>query len=80
VTLNTADDKHKERVKSGPPATYPLEASKNGIEGTVILDLQIDAQGKLNGASVANSLFTSSAADVNSHQFFYATRKLSDRC
>jgi len=42
------------QLKTFVSATYPPEAEKKGLEGNVVLQLDIDAQGKVTGATVVN--------------------------
>lgn len=62
------------QLKRFVPATYPPEAEKQGLEGNVVLQLDIDASGKVTGATVVNPVghgFDESAVDA-ARQFEFA--------
>ncbi|MBI5532454.1 MAG: TonB family protein [Deltaproteobacteria bacterium] len=62
------------QLKQFVSATYPADAEKQGLEGNVVLQLDIDAEGKVTGATVVNPAghgFDEAAAEA-AKQFTFA--------
>lgn len=63
---NVPVDKEPGLVKNASP-TYPQEALKNGLEGTVFVKIWVDAEGKVRDAVIAksdNEIFNQASIDA----------------